>query len=322
MDAPENIVKMPDRLERRALKIEAAMNRRDRADKDRDRADKDWVEATLELAVELAGARAEYNSNQAFSDWLEQRFGARAPAATNRAILIKWGNSPDQARAILESTDSRSIQIIDSRFPIARNTENATKKGRPRTSKLDATAEALKAETGQWPTPTKLARAAGVHRRNADNALRVARAVEEAIEATKNEAQVDIADAVLAASATFTKAQQSHIDAVVRRRERALEKEHAERMKALESSFAKRVDERAEAQVQQRFPGLQERSNRAFRMEEYWNIMINNHKPIFTEEEFNVIRACLHPDNSASEGKRKTAFGAFNAVKLQLTGKK
>ena len=114
MNTEENVVKMPDPLERRALRIEAAMVRRDRANSERERADKDWAEATLELAVELAGARADLRSDQAFGDWLEKQFGARAPAKTNRAILIRWGDAPEEARAILEKAES---SIRSSRRP-------------------------------------------------------------------------------------------------------------------------------------------------------------------------------------------------------------
>ena len=54
----------------------------------------------------------------------------------------------------------------------------------------------------------------------------------------------------------------------------------------------------------------------------HYGQMINNHNPIFTEEEFRTIIICLHPDNSASKEKRDTAFKAVQARKLQLTGKK
>ena len=48
--AEDNVVKMPDRLERRAQRIEAAMKRRESSDRD-------WIEGTLELgAVELASS--------------------------------------------------------------------------------------------------------------------------------------------------------------------------------------------------------------------------------------------------------------------------
>ena len=124
------------------------------------------------------------------------------------------------------------------------------------------------------------------------------------------------------AKVQFTKAQQAHVDTAIRRRARELEKEHAAREAQLEHHFREEVIKRCNENEAKRFPLLQERENRAFEREEYWRKMMNNHKPIFNETEFNIIRACLHPDNSASEDKRKTAFMAVNVKKLQLTGKK
>jgi len=303
MNAPDNIA----RLEHRALRIEEAMDLRDRSDRD-------WREGTLKLAIELAGARADHGDNdRAFGEWLSKRFGARAPAATNRAVLVRWGQDPDQARALLEKTDSRSLQGIDQMFSSVRK----QKRGRPpRHNKVEATAEALKEETGELPTPTELAHAAGVHRRNADNALRVARAVEEAV--AESEAKAEAAEAALIASVKFTKAQDHHVEVVVRRHLKEVEKER----KAWLAKFWEQVTQKANESCEKRFPHLQERENAAFRKEEYWQNMINKHKPIFTEQEFSDIRMCLHPDNSASKEKREHAFHTFNIMKLQLTGKK
>jgi hypothetical protein len=55
---------------------------------------------------------------------------------------------------------------------------------------------------------------------------------------------------------------------------------------------------------------------------ERYDTLINSYQPIFNETEFVTILTCLHPDNSASKEKRNVAFKAFNAMKLQLTGKK
>ena len=60
------VIEMPDPLERRAQKIEAALDRQEDANDRSSRADKDWKEATFELAVELTAAKKELRTNRAF----------------------------------------------------------------------------------------------------------------------------------------------------------------------------------------------------------------------------------------------------------------
>jgi hypothetical protein len=55
------------------------------------------------------------------------------------------------------------------------------------------------------------------------------------------------------------------------------------------------------------------------KLELCYETLTNN---LFNETEFMTLLACVHPDNSASEHKRDTAFKALNAMKFQLTGKR
>jgi hypothetical protein len=43
-------------------------------------------------------------------------------------------------------------------------------------------------------------------------------------------------------------------------------------------------------------------------------------RSIFTMEEFNLIRSCLHPDGERTEDMKNRAFALFNSKKLVLTG--
>jgi hypothetical protein len=61
--------------------------------------------------------------------------------------------------------------------------------------------------------------------------------------------------------------------------------------------------------------------NDAFKDQQHWRQLINNHKPLLTVEEFRAITMALHPDNSASEETRARALQSFTHKKLQLTGK-
>jgi hypothetical protein len=61
--------------------------------------------------------------------------------------------------------------------------------------------------------------------------------------------------------------------------------------------------------------------NDAFKDQQHWKKLINNHKPLFTMDEFRAIVMGLHPDNSASEETRARAMQSVTDKKLQLTGK-
>lgn len=161
---------------------------------------------------------------------------------------------------------------------------------------------------------------------HSDGTTSTAKAILEAEEAVRAEETAKreqlVKEAVEVKTVKFTKAQDHHVEVKIRALTKKLEKEFAARKVELEKLFWAEVGKACDANEAKRFPLLQQRENKAFEMEQHWRQMINKHKPIFTEEEFNIIRACLHPDNSASEERRRTAFGAFNAQKLQLTGRK
>jgi hypothetical protein len=286
MSTDDNIVKLPDRLERRAQKIDAAITRRGKADAD-------WREATLELAVELAGARADHGKNDSsFGKWLDGRFGDNVLPPKERSILIRWGNDPDQTRIILEKTESRSIQGIDLTF--VSSNKGPPAKPAPKREMAQTYALAVEATSGKLPTAPQIARDVSVSPCTATNVLRD-------IRSRRSEADGPV---------VFTKAQEAHVNAAITRRTRELE-----------DSFSERIRKAAQELYDKNFPDFQEELNRAHRTEKYYRKLIDMHQPILTDAEFLLILACLHPDNSASNERRETAFRTFNAVKFRLTGK-
>lgn len=290
MATEDNVVKL-DPLERRARRIEAAITKRDRADGD-------WRGATLELAIELAGARDELRSDQAFGEWCQGRFDTNVIPAHERAILIRWGHDPTQTKIMLETEDSHSIRVIDRRF---RNPTKLPVEPEPKESKAEKLNAALRhaqtaeAQTGKLPPEKDLAVAAGVSTATANEALQIIR----------HNRPEDIG------RVQFTKATQEHIEAAMKRRLRELEKDFNERVRLQvleENAPFREVLEKAKK-------AADEKSER-------YESLINYRNPIFNETEFTIILTCLHPDNVASKEKRDTAFKAFNAMKFQLTGKK
>jgi hypothetical protein len=109
----------------------------------------------------------------------------------------------------------------------------------------------------------------------------------------------------------ISKAQEYHINAMIIRRKREIEAEFDERvrLKMLEHNEAYRA-------------GLEKLKTEAQKKFDLYEKLLNKHRPLFTEDEFRTIMACLHPDNSASKEKREIAFTKFIEKKLQLTGAK
>lgn len=286
MSTDDNVVKIPDRLERRAQKIEAALRRRDDAKTD-------WKEATLELAIELAGARSELPSDQVFGKWYDERFAnASKPGEHERAILIRWGNAPEEARAILERTDSQSIQMIDRRF---RRSEPAIIGERPTVAKDEAKeiARAYKAEHGHYPSRDRIIQAHRVASATADQAL----------------AEVRIEDRIAPQEITYTKAQEHHLEARLKILNQAREAE-----------FEARVVQETKKRIDILFPKLERLEESAKINEKYYRERLEK-MAIFTEAEYRDILFCTHEANPSKE-TRERAFIALNAKKLQLTGKR
>ena len=293
MATDDNVVKLPDLLERRAQKIEAALDRQDDALERNAKADKDWKEATLELAIELAGAKHDLRTTNAFGKWCDERFGDNRLSVNDRAALARWGLDPEQTRLMLAAENSRSIQMIDRRLC------NATKSPRftPGVggNKTKAVHAALQANA-----------AAGIKlsQKQVAQALNVSAY-------TVGEAVRDLKAAQSAETFTYTKAQDAHVEA----RLKALSKQ-------LESDFNERVRQGVLEANADYLAALNQLQKEASEKWERYDNLINSHQPPFTETEFITILTCLHPDNSASKEKRDAAFKAFNAMKFQLTGKK
>ena len=288
----ENVVKLPDPLERRAIRIEAAIIRKNKSDID-------WNDAVIELAVELNAARGDYATDTAFGAWFKTRFAnvSKPPGEHERTILVRWGSAPDDLRAVLAKEETRSIQMIARNHPNLGAPPRAyTKRASPKPNKIEAVAQIIKEETGQWPSSTKLAQVAGVNPRNADNALRTVKAVEAAVQHLP--------------LPTYTKAQDHQVEARVK-----------VQSKKLEAEFDERVRLRVLDENKSYLAGLETLEKSARRQKEYYDALINHHKPIFTETEYRDLLLCTHEGNPSKE-VRERAFMALNAKKLQLIGKK
>ena len=289
MTSEDNVVKMPDRLERRAQKIEAAMTRRENGDTE-------WIEGTIELAVELAGARADHgDDDRKFGVWLKGRFGNNQLPHQDRSILIKWGKDPGRMRVMLEKTENRSIQRIDSIFT-TNSKDTAQGLGGPKLREAKDKILAYEAVKGKLPPADRHFEMPGIKPSTYDRAIREVRGVR--------------AEAEMLGPLKLTKATAVHIESILARRTRELE-----------DAFRDHVRKAAQKLYDENFPTLEQEKLEAFQQKRDYERLFNNHEHIFTMAEYNDLLLCTHEANPSDE-TRKRAFMALNARKFQLTGKR
>jgi hypothetical protein len=198
-----NIIQLPDALERRATKARAADERRTHG-----RAE--WIEGTIELAIELAGARADHGGDDVkFGKWLDNLH--LTLSHQERAILIRWGKEPDKIRPMLEGTQRQSIRMIAQTIftSTGKDTPPAREeKPSPIRESAKVAIRAHKETTGEYPTRLAAFEKYGV------SSIVYERAIGEVTTEDK---------AAIAPIVQFTKAQERDIEARVEARRRELQ---------------------------------------------------------------------------------------------------
>ena len=288
------VVKMPDLLERLAKRLTATLAKDSKVRSE-------WVETKLEQAEVLATAKGQFPNTKKFGEWLNANgFGDNIIPHEARAALIDFGTDLHRARMILERTESWSVRLVHKNEWNGRLSSAAKSPSRgPRMAAGKAFVQAYEAERGKLPSEDEIAEGANTSRSTAHT-------ISVAFKSRRNDELNPV---------KFTKAQDAHCEARIKAGVKA-------KMKEMESEFSARVVAENKRQIDILFPNLEKMQNEAERQKELYETIINNHKPVFTETEFNDIRFCLHPDNSASTERRAHAFKTFNLMKLQLTGKK
>jgi hypothetical protein len=295
MSDNEKVVRLPDALERRALRIEAAIKRRINGDSE-------WVEGTIDLAVELREARSEFTENKQFGFWFDRCYGSAAITPHDRSILIRWGAAPDDLRAILTKEDSRSIRMIDRNHPDVGDAPRAKAPSPPSPTTTAVREEAkeviraYKAQYGAYPNVREAERTSGRSRIVVEPAL----------------AAVIAEDKIAPTQFVYTKAQDQQVEARV--------KAHVKvRLAELERDFAARLQKETKANIDRSFPKLEQMREEAKRTEKFYREQIEKRAILSVPEYLDILKAC-HPDNSASKEVRERAFVAISTKRLQLTG--
>jgi hypothetical protein len=293
----ENVVKFPNELERLFEDAHRAVSMTSEGKQK-------FIEGKLLLSASLAAIRAKFQDNEAFGkSCAEHGLGENVVSRHDRAILIRWAERPDWTRTILEKTERTSVQTIHEKewldtLPSPRKSPGNQKPAHSRADKLNAAlkhAQVAEAQTGKLPPERELAATAGVSPATANEALQIIR----------HNRPEEIG------RVQFTKAQQDHIDAAMKRRLRELEKDFDERVRLAMLENNKDYRQR-----------LEDRQREANEKEERYERLTNQHRPIFTVEEYKNLLMVAHPDSNPSQDIRNAAFLSLKAKELQLIGRK
>jgi hypothetical protein len=128
----------------------------------------------------------------------------------------------------------------------------------------------------------------------------------------RREAESEVNPATLSVSA------QKKLEIALRQHQRKLDAEHAARTREVDEQVRLRVI----AENKDYLAMVKEMEAEARSQQKLWREMIDNHKPLFTVDQFKTILMCLHPDGLRTADKLANAFRLFNDKKLQLTAKR
>ena len=163
MSDGNNILQMPDKLERLAAQINADLSREasNRTE---------WTEIQIDKCAHLFAARSEFAANQEFGRWCSANgFGDNVLSHQDRAACIAMGSDVKALREVLDGTASTSIRMIYSehrdRFTnTGKTTSTQTSPLAPKASPVtDRVYEAMKAAqaAGEKISDMEAARRAG-----------------------------------------------------------------------------------------------------------------------------------------------------------------
>jgi len=253
----------------------------------------EWIDGTLELATALATARCEFASDNKFSDWCSKHCPDLNPH--DRAALINMAKDPSVTRKVLEDTKRNSWKYIwekemKQRF-VQVDTRDKPRKERKR-SLTEVKEEAVaKAQIDQGKPRPQVAKEFGI----GEHVAQLARAREEGRREGRADAEVD--------PSTLSRTAQERLEQAIRQQKRKLDIEFewkvvAECQRRLETlalpSWVKKIEEA--------------------------DRVIRARRGALTDEEFQLIRRCVHPDSaqSASPEMRNRAFQLLMDKKLVL----
>lgn len=118
---------------------------------------------------------------------------------------------------------------------------------------------------------------------------------------------------------TMAMSAKAKLETAKRLMERKLNAEHAARMRGLEEEVRQRVLKEGKEYLTR----MKEREEKAAKTIETYQEYTNNHKPLLSTDQFNLLRKCLHQGGIAASPKDfDAAFDLIQSKKFKLTGQK
>ena len=283
----DNVVQLQEtKLDRLAERIKGDIARRDTSKTE-------WVEATVDLCLALAEARAEFKDDQSFGRWFaESGFQLNDH---DRAAAIAMGQNIEQARLVLEATERRSLQLIhreECRFANAsKPTRGASSIGKGKKTRIVVDEIVRRTASGQSTKVLDLAKDLGVSKGVIEKALTIhateARAVDQ-----------PLPDFGLSATA-----------------QQKLEVAIAAHKKRLEREFEDRVRQEAMKWIDEVRIPLYEK-----KLAEIERMLSWPRNAVMTAPEYRKVMICLHPDSlhSRTEEQLAEAFRIFTHYKPKM----
>lgn len=258
-----------------------------------------WAKWMVAAAVQIAEARGLYPSDIAFGQWVGvQEFHL---SKDDQAAMIHMGEDPDLMLSILNSTDRSSIRLIykehQDRFRSVAKPTGKKRGPKPGSVKKQPT---VYIDPPIWAEFKKYAEE---HNTSAAALMGDVMAMLVNGEDIKPEKLPKTSQEKLAAA---LRQQTKVLEAQFEQRRLQDNKEHVERLK------------------KEFFPKWKEDADRAYQLRTRYQEMLNNHKPIFTADEYNALLRIAHPDSrmSVSNERLAAAFRLLSDKKFQLTGEK
>jgi hypothetical protein len=335
---PDNVIQLPDLLERQAKRIVTALNKDTKIRTE-------WIDNQLEKADALAIARKQFPNNADFGKWCyDNGFGESVLSRDDRAALVEFGKDLAYARTVLERTNRTSPQhILRNEFSLRHVTKTIPQpivppSPQPKLPPMpppQITASQPAPQPAPQPTPqptpkpaAKTSQAAVLKQLDRAEAIRQGKTVQplpldtETVNSIHKQVR-DLASTVpnLAGKArrSFEKTLTAEMTKLIA--ELNLHKER------IDIEAATKIEQEVKRRLTLQLPEYEKRVTAAREREEYYGKLVNAVKVPLTQAEFETIRNILHPNahpmaTDDTKKKLNDAFIILNLKKLNLTGKK
>ena len=254
----------------------------------------------------LLEGKKQHKSNQAIKSWIEASELTDPP----------FNDPKERSNAMRIAVLGTSLRLDECPHSWPSHIiQWARKTGLIQTEKRNGATNAARAHVRQAVADGKPVNRAEVTQETgaSDGAVNMAVAMERA----RLEGVAEGEATVLNAQEKFTKAQAKHVDALGKKLQRDLTAQFAA---AVEAQVDKRVKERKAALESAQEACAKQRA-KAFKAEQHWRRLIDNHKRPLTRAEYVDIQWVLRNQHAPQE-RRDRATIAFEAKEFQLAGEK